>query len=169
LRFSIADGEGKIDAIAENVEATDCCTAQRPGVSKYPNNRKDSLNMKKRKEISMILTFVCIGVVGLGYKSSARSSVNDPQKPITIPEAYLPHTTAGAGATKPAKICSAVHALSFSWRDSIVVPDDWGKASCQNFAHSLGTTEYQLGCANLGSFSWGNRNGSAPADNQCKW
>jgi hypothetical protein len=125
--------------------------------------------MKKRKETSIILAFICIGVGGLGYKSSARGSVNDPQKQITIPEAYLPHTTAGAGATKPAKICSAVHALSFSWRDSIVAPDDWGKASCQNFANSLGTTEYQLGCANLGSFSWGNKNGSVPPDNQCKW
>lgn len=134
-----------------------------------PNNGKDLPNMKKHKGISIILTFICIGVGALGYKSSAGGSVNDPQKHITIPEAYLPHTTAGAGAPKPAKICSAVHALSFSWRDSIVAPDDWGKASCQNFANSLGTTEYQLGCANLGSFSWGNKNGSAPPDNQCKW
>jgi hypothetical protein len=130
---------------------------------------KDPLNMKKRKETSIILTFICIGVGGLGYKSSARGSAIDPQKKITIPEAYLPHTTAGAGATKPAKICSAVHAFSFSWRDSVVAPDDWGKASCQNFANSLGTAEYQLGCANSGSFSWGNKNGSAPTDNQCKW
>jgi hypothetical protein len=91
------------------------------------------------------------------------------QKTITVPEAFLPHTTPGAGAPQPLKICSGVHELSFSWRDTIIAPNDWKAATCQNFANSLGASQYQLGCANPSSFSWGGRDGSSPADNKCGW
>jgi len=101
--------------------------------------------------------------------TSAKDSTSSVQENINIREAFLAHTTPGEGTTMPVKLCSAVHALSFSWRDTVVVPDNWKAGTCENFAKSLGGSHYQLGCANQSSFSWGNKDGSLPADNQCRW
>jgi len=121
----------------------------------------------------LILTYVCLGGALLVHNRSLGASPKDSTSPAhrstTLPEAFLAHTTPGAGAPTPAKLCSAVHHLSFNWRDTVMVPDNWKAPTCQNLANSLGATQYQLGCANSGSFSWGNRQGSLPADNQCGW
>lgn len=124
-----------------------------------------------RKQLFLILTFfIWIVASFLGDNRGAKGSTQDAQSQITIREAaFLAHTTPGAGAATPAKLCSAVHALNARWRDTIIAPDNWGRATCQNFANSLGTREYQLGCVNPGSFSWGDNKGSMPQENQCKW
>jgi hypothetical protein len=122
-----------------------------------------------------IVVLVC-GVLGVTVLLNSRNLNALPkdrttpvQKTVTVPEAFLPHTTPGVGAPMPLKFCSGVHAMSVRWRDTIIVPNDWKAATCQNFAHSLGANQYQLGCANPSSFSWGDRDGSSPPDNKCGW
>lgn len=117
----------------------------------------------------MILTLLC--TTGLVREVRLHAAVKDSQpsamKSFNLREGFIAHTATGAGVTVPTKICSAVH--PFDWRDTIVVPDTWKSSSCQNFAHSLGVGQYQLGCANTASFSWGDASGSTPEDNQCGW
>jgi hypothetical protein len=125
------------------------------------------------KQSLIILACICLGTAVLVNNGSLRAKTTHPtsQQPEShkIHEAFLAHTTRGAGAPIPAKLCSAVHALSFSWRETVLAPDNWTAATCQNFATSLGGSHYQLGCANRSSFSWGNKDGSMPEENQCHW
>jgi hypothetical protein len=125
------------------------------------------------KQSLIILAYVCLGVAVLidnGNLGAKPKHSTPPQKEsLGIHESFLAHTTRGAGAAKPAKLCSAVHELSFSWRETVTAPDNWTAATCQNFSNSLGGSHYQLGCANTSSFSWGNKDGSLPEDNQCHW
>jgi len=117
----------------------------------------------------MILIFLC--AAGLAKGMRLRAAVRDAQssagKSFNIREGFVAHTTPGAGVPMPTKLCSAVY--PFNWRDTVAVPDTWKASSCQNFAHSLGKAQYQLGCANPSSFSWGDANGSIPEDNRCGW
>jgi hypothetical protein len=132
--------------------------------------RKGTIAMKQSL---IVLGCVCLGAVVLVNNRSLRAwakySTASTQESINIRDSFLAHTTPGAGTTVPVKLCGAVHALSFSWRETVVAPDNWKAATCQNFANSLGGSHYQLGCANPSSFSWGNKDGSLPADNQCRW
>lgn len=125
--------------------------------------------MNRHRHLLMIFVFVC--AAGLARQVRMRAAVRDSPssaaKTFNIREGFVAHTTAGAGVSLPTKLCSAVH--PFNVRDTIAVPDTWKAGSCQNFANSLGIGEYQLGCANPGSFSWGNTSGSPPEDNQCGW
>lgn len=129
--------------------------------------------MTYMKRSLIVLACGFLGATVLVNSRSLRALPKDrtsaAQKTITVPESFLPHTTPGAGAPQPLKICSGIHSMSFNWRDTIIVPNDWKAATCQNFAHSLGANQYQLGCANPSSFSWGDRDGSSPADNKCGW
>jgi hypothetical protein len=52
------------------------------------------------------------------------------------------------------KVCSGVSPGFF--RDSIIAPNNWSKQSCIQWAASIGTSTYQLGCLNGGTdFAWG--------------
>ena len=100
---------------------------------------------------------------------NSSTSADQSGEALSIRQSFLAHTTPGDGVAATAKLCSAVHQLSFNWRDTIIVPDNWQTSTCQTFARSLGGTHYQLGCANPHSFSWGDKEGSLPVDNQCRW
>jgi hypothetical protein len=125
------------------------------------------------KQSLIILVFICLATVVLINRGNVRAKATHLTPPqdesVKINEAFLAHTTRGAGATVPAKLCSAVHELSFNWRETVVAPDNWNASTCQNFANSLGGTHYQLGCANKSSFSWGNKDGGLPEENECHW
>lgn len=125
------------------------------------------------KKTVITLTCICLGaavlVNGRSQRASAKDSTQQTNDSVDIREAILPHTTPGTGTATHKKLCSAVHTLNLDWRDTVIVSDDWNAATCKTFAKSLGLTQYQLGCANSNSFSWGDRNGSSPGENQCGW
>lgn len=140
----------------------------------YSDREEELLVMSDHKQsLSIILACSCLCAIPLFanriLRASGQNSTSSAEEISNVRAAFLAHTTKGAGTTVPAKLCSAVHAMSFNWRDTIIVPDDWRVATCQNFANSLGGSHYQLGCANPGSFSWGNNEGSLPPENQCHW
>ena len=85
----------------------------------------------------------------------------------TVKDSFKAHTTANParGITNPVKLCSGIGA----WRDTVVVPDSWKAGTCQNYAVSIGVNSYQIGCANVDSFSWGNLDGGTPPVDDCKW
>jgi len=119
------------------------------------------------------LICICLGAAVMvddgGQRSLAKDSTLQTNDSDDVREALLPHTTPGTGTATPRKLCSAVHSLNLDWRDTVAVSDDWNAETCKTFARSLGLTQYQLGCANPNSFSWGDRNGSPPGDNRCGW
>ena len=129
--------------------------------------------MKHFKRPLITLICICLGVAALIKVTRLRASANDSKSQaggsVDLGAAFQPHTTPGVGTATPEKLCSAVHPLTFNWRDTVIVPDDWSSETCKTFAKSLGLSQYQLGCANSNSFSWGDRNGSSPADDQCHW
>jgi hypothetical protein len=130
-----------------------------------------NLIMRNPKQFLIILACVCLWTAVLVHNRNLRASAKDSleQERYSIRDGFVAHTTPGVGSPTEVKLCSAVHALSFSWRDTLVVSDNWKAATCQNFANSLGGSHYQLGCGNPRSFSWGDKNGSLPPDNQCGW
>jgi hypothetical protein len=132
---------------------------------------KGNVTMINRGRSLIILICLTLATAMLVKYISLRASAKDSTAPMrespAIHESFLAHTTIATGITTPVKLCSSVQA--FKWRDTMVVPDDWKAGTCQSFANSLGMTEYQLGCANPNSISWGSRNGSTPSENQCGW
>lgn len=86
----------------------------------------------------------------------------------TVKDSFKAHTTANpaGGITSPVKLCSAIGA---AWRDTLVVPDSWKAGTCQTYAESIRASNYQLGCANADSFSWGDMGGGTPPANNCNW
>jgi len=133
--------------------------------------RKESAALRHGGQSLLILS--CVLLVGAVLVSQldlpvlGKNPTAPMKKSVSIRDSFMAHTTTSTGVTTPVKLCSGVHA--FSWRQTMLVPDNWKAATCQNFANSIGLTEYQLGCANPNSFSWGNMHGSTPADNQCGW
>jgi hypothetical protein len=118
---------------------------------------------------SCLLVFLVVNQVGLRVRASQAST--SVKKQMTIKESLTAsHTTAAladTGISTSVKLCSGV--LAPNWRDTITVPDSWKAGTCQGFASSIGTSAYQLGCANPDNFSWGNPNGGTPPDNRCNW
>jgi len=123
----------------------------------------------KQSLIILASVYLVAAMLAKNWKLRASATDSTSVENFRIHEAFLAHTTPGAGTTMPVKLCSAVHAFSFSWRDTVVAPNNWTAATCKNFANSLGGSHYQLGCANPSSFSWGDKDGSLPADNHCHW
>jgi hypothetical protein len=121
--------------------------------------------------ISTVGFSACLGTLLLLNQrsvSGAAQATKTSALKTTIKGSFAEHTTAAVVAiTTPVKLCSGV--LAPNWRDTITVPDGWKAGTCQGFATSIGTSAYQLGCANPNSFSWGNMNGGTPPDNQCGW
>ena len=85
----------------------------------------------------------------------------------TVKDSFKANTTPNpaGGVPNPVKLCSGVSA----WRDTIVVPDTWKAGTCQSYAESIRSSTYQLGCANVDSFSWGNVGGGKPPADTCNW
>jgi hypothetical protein len=87
---------------------------------------------------------------------------------VSIRQALNAHTMAfGTGVSGSIKLCSAVQHTN--WRDTILAPEGWAAQSCRAFAASIGTSSYQLGCADDKSFSWGAIDGGPPPADSCGW
>ena len=87
---------------------------------------------------------------------------------VSVRQALNAHTMAhGTGVPGSIKLCSAVQHTN--WRDTIVAPEGWAAESCKAFAASIGTSSYQLGCADDKSFSWGAIGGGPPPVDSCGW
>jgi hypothetical protein len=123
--------------------------------------------MKLYPKVCAFAMVLALGLLAVSTQLSLRAS-GQATKPVTQKESVNPHTTASTVAiSTPVKLCSGV--LGGQFRDTITVPDAWKAGTCQAFAYSVGTTAYQLGCANTNSFSWGAIDGGTPNDNSCNW
>jgi hypothetical protein len=76
---------------------------------------------------------------------------------------------AQAQVNAPSKACSAI---SGSFRDTIIVANQWTIDKCRQYAAGIGASHYQLGCLRGTTFEWAACNdGCLPPKNflACNW
>ncbi len=110
-----------------------------------------------KTRVIVIVIILCSGGALAVRQNRLRAAPQVVNQPPVAPE----------GIAGPVKICSGI--LNANWRDSITVPNTWNAEACKGFSQSIGTNQYQLGCANRNSISWGAVNGGTPAENACRW
>jgi hypothetical protein len=106
----------------------------------------------------MLLVGCALGV-GLLFLSGAANSQGNKVKAAHNVEVQTGMQTA-------IKMCSVM--ADGHWRDTIDVPSTFTPEACKGYMQSVGADNYQLGCIQSNSFSWGAINGGTPSPN-CGW
>jgi hypothetical protein len=125
-------------------------------------------SMNRTYKMPIAIALCSVSVLAAGYLQVKAQEVGHA---FNMQDVFKAHTTRAGKLsmtfTKSTKLCSAL--LSPNSRDTIDAPNNWGSSTCQNFAWSIGSDNYQLGCANPDNVSWGNANGGTPSDDRCNW
>jgi hypothetical protein len=139
-----------------------------------PEGRTRAMNAKVLTALIAGFSSIATAFITAYYTADnkvAKASVTQSQQISNIRETTsdqinsLSASTAGPLA-RGQKLCRVLQ--KNTWRDGVIVPQDWSVSTCVDYQKKTGGTAYQLGCIYTDDTTLGKEDGSFPSPN-CGW